>query len=383
MLTIYNAQILTPFEFVDRGTVMVENGRISHIGSSFGQPGRGKAIDACGGYLVPGFIDLQVNGGFGLNFTEDPNSIWQVAPHLPQSGVTSFLPTIVTSPIETVAAAQEAISQRQESEFTGAAPLGLHVEGPFLNPQKKGAHKSVYIRPPDLAAIAEWSRENSIWLVTLAPELRGALALVERLVDQGVVVSAGHTMATYEEAQAGFNSGIRYGTHLFNAMRPLTHRDPGIVGALLQDEECTAGLICDGIHVHPAMVDLAWKAKGSKRLNLVSDATTALDLPPGSYRLGDRPVNVTDSDARLADGTLAGSMAPLDQGLRNLISYTGITLQEALPTVTSTPAELMGIIDHRGHLAAGKTADMVLLSPDLQVHMTIAKGRVVYQRDQH
>lgn len=381
MLTIWNTRILTPYELIDRGTVVVENGRISHVGPTSGQPSTGQVIDAAGFYLVPGFIDLQVNGGFGFNFTEDPSTIWQVASQLPQFGVTAFLPTIVTSPLETVAAAQGVLSQGRKGAEAGATPLGLHAEGPFLNPKKKGAHNPAHLRLPDMDAVVNWSREMGVLLVTLAPELPGALSLIDKLLDQGAVVSAGHTMATYEEAQAGFAAGIRYGTHLFNAMRPAAHREPGVVGALLQNDECTVGLICDGVHVHPAMVNLAWKAKGSERLNLVSDAMTALGMPPGVYGLGDLPVTVTDRDARLADGTLAGSMTSLDQGLRNLISFTGATLQEALPTITSTPVRLMGIADERGHLATGKVADLVLLTSDLQVQLTIINGRIVYQRE--
>jgi N-acetylglucosamine-6-phosphate deacetylase len=381
VLTIWNARILTPHELIDRGTVVVENGRISHVGPTSGRPPKGRVIDAAGFYLVPGFIDLQVNGGFGFNFTEDPSTIWQVASQLPQFGVTAFLPTIVTSPLETVAAAQRVLSQGRKGAEAGATPLGLHAEGPFLNPKKKGAHNPAHLRLPDMDAVVNWSREMGVLLVTLAPELPGALSLIDKLLDQGAVVSAGHSMATYEEAQAGFAAGIRYGTHLFNAMRLLAHRDPGVVGALIQNESWTVGLICDGVHVHPAMVDLAWNAKGNERLNLVSDAMTALGMPPGSYSLGDRPVTVTASDARLSDGTLAGSITPLDQGLRNLISFTGASLQETLPTITSTPARLLDIFDERGHLAPGKAADLLLLTLDLQVQMTLVNGQVAYQRE--
>jgi N-acetylglucosamine-6-phosphate deacetylase len=380
-LTIQNARILTPFEFIECGSVVIEDGRIVYIGPVTDRRVLGQEIDARGHYLVPGFIDLQVNGGFGFNFTADPESIWKVAAQLPRYGVTAFLPTIVSSPLETVSAAQQLLSRGRPAAAEGATPLGLHAEGPFLNPKKKGAHNPAHLRPVDPDAVEGWSRESGVRLVTLAPELPGAQALVHRLLSQGVVVSAGHTMANYEQALAGFNAGVRYGTHLFNAMHPAGHRDPGIVGALLIEDACTVGLICDGVHVHAAMVNLAWKAKGQTRLNLVSDATTALGMPPGNYTLGDRTVTVTESDARLADGTLAGSMTALDQALRNLKSFTGATLPEALPTVTSTPATLLGIMDQRGHLAAGKVADLVLLTPDLHVQMTIVNGHIVYNME--
>lgn len=234
MLTILNADVLTPFEYVEQCGVVVENGRITAINSNIDQHSQGTIIDASGLYLVPGFIELQINGGFGCNFTEDPTSIWHVASKLPQYGVTAFLPTIVTSPLQTVAKAQDVLSQGRGDAERGARPLGLHAEGPFLNPKKKGAHVQAHLRAPDLAAIENWARANGVWLVTIAPELPGALSLIECLVAQDVIVSAGHTMATYQETQAGISSGIVYGTHLFNAMRPVSHRELGVVGALLQ-----------------------------------------------------------------------------------------------------------------------------------------------------
>ena len=348
--------------------------------SEVSTPVDGQVLDASGLYLVPGFIDLQVNGGFGNNFTTNPETIWRVAAQLPQYGVTSFLPTIVTSPLSNVGKAQSVLANGRESEQPGAMPLGLHVEGPFINPLKKGAHNPAYIRQPQSGAIAGWSLDQGVRLVTLAPELPGALSVVERLVSQGVVVSAGHSMATYEQAQVGFTAGIRYGTHLYNAMPPAGHRNPGLVGALLDSESCTVGLISDGIHVHPAMVNLAWRAASSTRFNLVSDAMSALGMPPGRYDVVERTVIVTDSDCRLADGTLAGSIVPIDRALRNLIAYTHCTLPEALATITTTPGKLLDITEQRGQLAPGMAADMVLLSPNLEIQVTISNGKVVYQR---
>lgn len=383
-LTIQNATILTPSDRFEPGALVVENGRITHIGpmSEISIPAEGRVVEGTGLYLVPGFIDLQVNGAFGHNFTTNPETIWNAAARLPQYGVTSFLPTIVTSPLSTVGNAQSVLAKGREGERPGATPLGLHAEGPFINPLKKGAHDPAYIRQPKRAAIAEWSSDQGIRLVTLAPELPGALPVVEMLASQGVVVSAGHSMATYEQAQAGFRSGIRYGTHLYNAMPPAGHRNPGLVGALLDNESCTVGLIYDGIHVHPAMVNLAWKVAGCNRFNLVSDAMTALGMPPGRYEAGERVVMVTESDARLADGTLAGSIAPIDQALRNLIAYTQCTLPEALATVTTTPAKLLGFAGQRGQLAPGMAADIVLLSPGLEVQVTISNGKVVYHKEE-
>jgi N-acetylglucosamine-6-phosphate deacetylase len=218
----------------------------------------------------------------------------------------------------------------------------------------------------------------------LAPELPGALPVVEALAANGVVVGAGHSMATYREASAGFAAGIRYGTHLFNAMPPLEHREPGLPGALLHTPQLTAGIIPDGIHVHPAVVALAWAAKGARRLNVVTDAMAALGMAPGRYPIADQEVVVTArpdgvSEARLASGTLAGSVLTMDEALRRLIQYTGCSLGEALATLTATPADLLGIGQERGRLQAGAWADLVLLTPALEVVGTFVAGIPCFQ----
>ena len=188
-------------------------------------------------------------------------------------------------------------------------------------------------------------------------------------------------MATLPQARSGFNAGITYGTHLFNAMPPLGHRDPGLAGALLTDKRCVTGLIPDGIHVHPDLVGLIWAAKGSSHLNLVSDAMAALGMPPGQYYLNDFEVTVTETEARLANGTLAGSILPLDAAVRNLIDFTGCSLSEALATVTTTPAALLGLSQQRGRIAPGFIADLVLLTPDLEVALTITAGEITYRKE--
>lgn len=380
MLLLQHATIVTPHRRIEDGAVRVENGQITQVGPTqdVDCPPTAQVIDASGLLLVPGFIDVQVNGGFGHDFTTNPESIWPVAADLPRYGVTSFLPTIITSPPETIAAAQHVLAGSPPNDFRGATALGLHVEGPFLNPAKKGAHNPAHLRPPNLEAAANWSPEQGVLLFTLAPELPGALEVVKTLVARGVVVSAGHSLATYAQAQAAFEAGVTYGTHLFNAMPTLNHREPGLPGALLTNPALTVGLIPDGIHVHPAVIKLIWAAKGGARLTLVTDAMAALGMSPGRYQIGDQAVIVTETDARLEDGTLAGSTISLDAALRNLIEFTGCALADALPTVTTTPAALLGLPD-RGQIAPGFMADLVLLSPELRVEKTIVGGQVVYQ----
>jgi N-acetylglucosamine-6-phosphate deacetylase len=206
--------------------------------------------------------------------------------------------------------------------------------------------------------------------------------VIEELTSHGVVVSAGHSLATYQEALTGIAAGIRYGTHIFNAMSALGHRSPGLPAALLVHPGVVAGLIPDGIHVHPAVMQIIWSLKGPHGTNLVSDAMAALGMPPGTYLLNEFEVTVNERDCRLADGRLAGSILPLDEALRNFIDMTGCALSEALATVTSTPAKLLGIDDQRGDIAAGMIADMLLLTADLHVHTTIAAGEIVFTNDQ-
>jgi N-acetylglucosamine-6-phosphate deacetylase len=374
MLTI-QANILTPHGVIENG-VVVADGRITAVSSSSFSPA---TIHAPDHFLVPGFIDLQLNGAFGLDFTQQPETIWEVAARLPQYGITGFLPTVITSPLVTVQRAQEVLGQRPFA-FSGAEPWGLHLEGPFLNPQKKGAHNPDHMQRPTLKAIADWLPETHVRLVTLAPELPGALPVITALAERGIIVSAGHSMASFAEAKAGFAAGVRYGTHLFNAMPGLHHREPGLIGALLADERVTLGIIPDGIHVHPALLKLAWQAAGP-RLNVVTDAMAALGMPPGKYDLGDFQVTVDEATCRLPDGTLAGSILGMDTAVRNLISYTGCTLAEAITTVTTIPADLLGLGQQKGRIAPGYDADLVLLTPDLQVAMTFVHGDVIYKRD--
>jgi N-acetylglucosamine-6-phosphate deacetylase len=224
--------------------------------------------------------------------------------------------------------------------------------------------------------------ETGIRQVTLAPELTGALDVIKVLVKNGVVVSAGHSLAGFEEAKSGIEAGIRYATHVFNGMPVLHHREPALTGAVLADERVTVGLIADGIHVHPALVKLLWQLLWDGRLNLVTDSMAALGKEPGTYRLGDLTVTVTGETCRLSDGTLAGSILSLDKAIRNLISYTGCSLSQAVRTVTATPAALLGIANRKGQIAPGFDADLVLLTSGYDVEATVVDGRVVYSREE-
>ena len=378
-LLIHGATLLTPEAQIEDAAVVIEGDRIVQVGRRHQvvTPLDADTLDARGLLLAPGFIDLQLNGAFGDDFTTTPPAIWRVAARIPRTGVTSFLPTIITSPLEKIAQAQHALAMGRPLGFKGATPLGLHLEGPFLSLRKKGAHNPEYLRAPDLSLVANWSPETCVRLVTLAPELPGALDVIRHLTGRGVIVSAGHSMATYAQAEAGFAAGTRYGTHLFNAMSPLAHREPGLPGALLATPDQVVGLIPDGTHVHPGLIRVIWAAKGPRETSVVSDAMAALGMAPGQYKLNDYEVIVSEKDARLPDGTLAGSVLAMDDAVRNLIAFTGCTLPEALATVTTTPADLLGIGGERGRIRPGLIADLVLLTEDLHVAQTITAGQVL------
>lgn len=380
-MIIAGADIYTPNQRINNKSVLIENGKISQISQAIHIANGADIewINASGLILVPGFIELQINGAFGLDFTAEPESIFQVAEKLPRFGVTSFLPTIVTSPLQKVARAQEFLRVGPPEGFMGSKPLGLHVEGPFLNPERKGAHRQDYLRLPQLKDYEHLSPQTGVRMVTLAPELPGAIELVAGLTRRGIVVSAGHSLASFEQAQVGFQAGIRYATHLFNAMSPLMQFDPGLPGAILSEAGLRFGLIPDGIHVHPALVNLVWKLTGAGRMTLVSDAMAALGMPPGKYVLGDLEVIVDETSARLLNGVLAGSILDHPQALRNLIAFTGCSLEDALTCLTTTPAALLGIDQSVGQIAPGYTADLVLMDPGLHVIQTIIAGKVVYE----
>lgn len=373
-----------------RASLWIEGGRIAAItpvgaaapsvgaapSASAGGPPR--RFDGDGLLAAPGFIDLQINGAAGRDLTTEPEGVWEVGTALPSFGVTAFLPTLVSPGPAAIDRARAALLAGPPDGYRGATPLGWHVEGPFLSPRRAGAHDPAALRSPDLAAIGGWAPASGIRVVTLGPELPGALELIHALVGRGIVVSAGHSAATYAQARAGFDAGIRSVTHLFNAMGPLGHREPGLAGAALEDARITICLIPDGLHVHPALVAIVRRAVGADRLAIVTDAIAALGMDSGAHQLAGRAVTVEGGSARLEDGTLAGSVLGLDQGLRNLAAFCGFDASAALPALTIVPARLLGLDGERGHLQPGSVADVTLLTPDLEVVMTMAQGRVVH-----
>jgi len=327
--------------------------------------------------IAPGFIDLQVNGGHGIDFGEEPDRIGEVAAWLPETGCTAFLPTIVSSLGGRYRRVFEALPAALGAP--GARVLGLHLEGPFLAPGKQGAHALDAIDAADDALFDELLAEDSVRLVTLAPERPGALERIARLAERGVLVSLGHSDASFEQFETGIDAGARMATHLFNAMSQLDSRAPGAVGAALVDERVTVGLIADGIHTHPATLALTARAKGADGIALVSDMMAATGMPPGAYSLNDLPVTVDATSARLADGRLAGSILTMDAAVRNMTAWGRVSLADALTMASTTPARLLAL-DDLGTLTPGSAADLVVLAPDLHVTETWIAGEKVYSR---
>jgi N-acetylglucosamine-6-phosphate deacetylase len=341
--------------------------------------GQVEEFDATGLLVSPGLIDLQVNGANGVDVTAEPERLWEVAAALPRHGVTSFLPTLVTTDPQTRQRAVAALKAgRPEGVPPGATPLGLHFEGPMLSPERFGAHDESLLRLPSAELIEGWSADEGVLMVTLAPELPGALEVIRLLVSRGVLVSLGHTAATLEQMDAATAAGARTVTHLYNAMPGLSHYEPGPVGAVLGGNDLIAGVIVDGLHVHPRTVAATWRALGRDRFLAVSDTTVALDQPAGRSVLGGKEVLIGGGAVRLADDglTLAGSAVGLDDCLRLLVEFTGREVTEVLTAATTVPADLL-VRATLGRLRPIGPADVVLLSPDLYPVATVVAGHLL------
>ncbi len=358
------------------GAVVVEDGRVVAIAREASDGNLAAPIlDAA--IVAPGFVDLQVNGGFGVEVADDPEAIRALARRLPETGVTAFLPTLVTAPTALYPRAYDAFDRAKGAP--GARPLGLHLEGPFLSPRRKGAHRADLIEAADPRLLDCLPGGDVVRLMTLAPERPGAIDRIRALRRQGIAVSLGHSDASFAAFERGVDAGATMATHLYNAMSPFAHRAPGVAGAALVDDRVTVGLIVDGIHSHPASVALAVRAKGAERVVLVTDMMSAAGMGPGEYLLGGQAVTVDDVAARVADGSLAGSIVTMDQAIRNTVAWGGVTWAQALRMATATPAGILGL-DRVGHVRVGGDADLVLLDEGLRVRATIIAGRVVYSQ---
>lgn len=361
-------RILLP-DGVRTGCVTVAEGRITAIGEHIPPAARRAA------WVVPGLVDLQVNGAFGIDLAGEPERVGELARRLPATGVTGFLPTLISAPAEHFESWAGRIASASGG---GARVLGLHLEGPFLSPERPGAHDVAIIRAADAACFERMLALPGLRLVTMAPERPHALERIARLVARGVAVSLGHTAADLDEMRAGIDAGARLVTHLYNAMTGFSHRAPGALAAALLDRRVVLGLIADGVHAHPAAVELAVRAAGADRIALVTDAMAAAGMGPGTTSLAGREVRVDAVSARLPDGTLAGSILALDQAVRNAAAWSRLGPESALRMASEVPARALGL--SAGRIAPGAAADLALLDDDLSVETTLIAGETVYQR---
>jgi N-acetylglucosamine-6-phosphate deacetylase len=357
-------------------------GRIESLSLPSGTPG-GACLDATGCTVLPGFMDVHVHGAAGRDTMDaSQEALADMARFYARHGVTGFLATTMTAPYDAIARAVQTVGLMPDQVPGGARILGVHLEGPYLSPEFPGAQPADTIRPPNADEFADLAARGPVRMITLAPERPGAHDLIRAALERDVVVVAGHTSATYEECEAAFALGVSQATHTYNAMTGLHHRRPGTLGATLANDAIFAQLIADNIHVHPAAIKILARAKGVARTVLITDAMRAAGLPDGDYDLGGQTVTVRDSQCRLTDGTLAGSVLTMDRALANFMHATDLPLAAVWPASSRTPATSLGLDGELGSLMPGYRADLVLLDRDHQVVATVVGGDITYLRDE-
>lgn len=380
-LLIRGASVITPSDTRKKGWLLSSKGKITGVGS--GKPpdmGTIETIDATGLTLMPGFIDLHVHGWGGRSAMDaDPESLLFMARTYAQNGVTAFLPSTWTESRANIMAVLEAVAEVQGPQQSGATILGVHLEGPYLNAGNCGAQDTQHIRTADLEEALTFLDLDVIRLIALAPEFEENQWLIEECVKRGITVSAAHTSATYEQIRQAVAMGLSHSTHTYNAMVGLHHRKPGTVGAMLTSPEIRCELIPDNFHVHPAAMKILFAAKGVDGVMLITDAVKSGGLPDGEYRMADRPVLVKDGEIRLPDGTIAGSSLPFNRGVYNFMMATNESLENIWQCTSLNAARSINIANRKGSLEVGKDADLVLVDEKLNVHLTVAEGRIVHR----
>jgi len=375
---ITGGRVATPDGVLDPGWMLVDDGTISSVGS--GEPPTrpdAEVTDATGSWVLPGFVDIHCHGGGGAAFTSaDPGHVRQVVDAHTAHGTTTMLASLVTRPVPELVEQVAALAELVQDGLVA----GVHLEGPFLSAARCGAHDPAILRPPDPVSVDALlaAGRGTIRMVTVAPELEGAVPAVKRLVDTGVIAAIGHTDALAEDIVPAVDAGASVATHLFNGMRPLHHREPGPIGALLDDERVTVELICDLVHLHPTIVRLAARHAGARRTVLITDAISAAAAGDGVYDIGGLEVNVTDGVPTLAGGgSLAGSTLTMDAAFRNMVQSCGLGVLDAVTAASTRPAELLGLGNVTGRLAAGYAADVVLLDDALRPTSVMRRGEWV------
>jgi N-acetylglucosamine-6-phosphate deacetylase len=363
--------------------VLLEDERIAYVGPREGRalPPHCREFDAAGQYVLPGLIDTHVHGTHGDDvMLHGADGIRRISARFPQYGTTAWLPSTIAARHEELLEAVCWCASAHADPGSGADIAGIHVEGPYINMKRKGAQPAEGVRDPDFAEVRELlaAGEGLIRVVTLAPELPGALDLIRMLVARGIIASMGHSDATYDEALAGIQAGATHATHLFNAMPPIHHREPGLITACLNEPGVLAEIIPDGVHLNPHIVRLAIHAKGADRVALITDAFSATGLGEGVHTLGPHRVRVEGSLCTLENGTIAGSVLTMNHAVRNAMEFAGSTLVEAVRMCSLIPAGVAGCADRKGSLEAGKDADVALLDHQFHPQATWVRGRLCY-----
>jgi N-acetylglucosamine-6-phosphate deacetylase len=401
MIVLAGADLVLPDRVVPGGSLVIHDGRIEAIESRvIAAPAGATCVDLAGHLIVPGFVDVHIHGIEGLDVLDGPDAIAAVAARLPKYGVTAFCPTSIACDPSTLSTMLAAVAAARLAPAPRSAHvMPAHLESNFINPEWNGAQPRRCLRLPprnnpapnnqepitnneftgdEILAVITRARED-VGIITLAPELPGGIDLVRAFVAAGHRVSIGHSGATYEEARAAIGAGVCHATHLFNRMTPMSSRAPGVVGAVLESEAVAAELVCDGFHVHPALMAVAIRAKGPRRMMAITDGTAGAGLPVGTRaRIGDQTIIVTARTAELEDGTVAGSVVTMDAAFRTLVNRLGLPVFEAARMCATTPAAELGLVD-RGSIAPGLAADLVVLAPDLRVRQTYIGGAPVLE----
>ena len=380
-LVALRGEVVTDYEVWPEGSILLGGGSIRDVSPDDSLLADADEVHEHGDSLVvPGFVDLQVNGAFGVDVATEPSRLAELSGALLQTGTTAYLPTVISSPESLYEEVLPELAAAIGEPSSGAEALGIHLEGPFINLEKRGAHAAAHIVAPDPGLLLRLLDLGPVRMITLAPELEGAGELMEHASRSGVAVSAGHSDAPFELAYEAFDASVAGVTHLFNAMSAMHHREPGLPGAAFAHPRVVCGLIADGLHVHPEMVGLAFRMLGPGRVCLTTDAIAAAGMGDGEYRLATRTVYMDGGVPQLGSGAIAGSVLTMNEAFRNILAFTGCTVPEAARMASTTPARLVGVGRRKGRLAPGYDADLTVLSPDLSVEAVWRGGKPVYGR---
>jgi N-acetylglucosamine-6-phosphate deacetylase len=383
--SLFYSNLLTPTESIPSGALVIsDEGKIAYAGPMEDAPqAEGKRLDLRGLFLVPGFIDIHVHGGKGITFGESGRAEDELGGYsewVAGNGVTGFLASLAAPDQRALVDLVGRYVRVMQQGLPGAEALGIHLEGPFISKEKKGAFNPQWLRPPSMEEAEAVLKAGQGWIrqITIAPELPGAGEVASRFRREGVVVAFGHTNSDYATASAALTGTFTHVTHTYNAQRGFQQREPGAFGAILASEQVTAEVIADGIHSHPAAIKILLRCLGSDRVALITDAMAGAGLPDGNYHLIGQPVTVKEGKATLADGTIAGSTVLLNECVRNVHEWLGVSLAEAAKMASLVPARAMGLGARYGSLRPGREASLAAIDAQARVRLTTVRGKVVY-----